>query len=144
METADRLTKVDAIRGRTGLSYQEASELLDEAQGDVLQALILFEQRGKKQHGPQWETFEAKGNEILEKVKELVKRGNVTKIIIRKENRVIAEIPVTAGVIGAIISWQLALLGTAACLLGKCSIEIERQGEPKTELNLDEDGNPLN
>lgn len=143
MESAERLEKVDAIRERTGLSYGEAAQLLDEAQGDLLQALIIFEQRAKKAPESQWNTFEAKGNEILDKIKELVKRGNVTKIVIRKYNRVVAEIPVTAGVIGAIISWQLALLGTAACLLGKCSIEIERQGEPKTELQLDDNGNPL-
>lgn len=140
METAGRLEKVDAIRERTGLSYAEAANLLDEADGDVLQALIKHEQGTKeRQPGPQWEIFEAKGNEILGKIKEIVKRGNVTKVMIKKDGRVLAELPVTAGVIGAVIAPQLALLGSAACLLGHCSIEIERTGEPNTELSLSGD-----
>lgn len=140
METAGRLEKVDAIRERTGLCYAEAASLLDEADGDVLQALIIYEQRTKtaQRRGPQWEEFEAKGNEVLAQIKELVKRGAVNKIRIKKDGRIVAEIPVTAGVIGAVISPQLALLGSAACLLGRCSIEIERPGEPSTQLDLGE------
>lgn len=140
LESAGRLDKVEAIRTRTGVSYSEAAALLDEADGDVVQALIFYEQRGRaKDRGAQWDSFEAKGNEILAQIKEIIKRGNVTKVVIKKDGRVVVELPITAGVIGAVVSPQLALLGSAACLLGRCTVEIVRPGEPNTVLNLDDD-----
>jgi hypothetical protein len=139
VESADRLTKVEMIRERTGLSYAEAAALLDEAEGDVLGALILHEQRSQAQgtRTAQWEVFETKGHELAAKIKELVKRGNVTKVRIKRDGRTLAELPVTAGVVGAVVSPHLALLGSAACLLGRCSIEIERDDEAPTVVNFD-------
>ncbi|MGI6082520.1 MAG: DUF4342 domain-containing protein [Limnochordia bacterium] len=138
METADRLTKVDMIRERTGLSYAEAASLLDEAQGDVLQALILYEQRSGERS--QWGSFETKGRELVEKVKELVKKGNVTRIRIKRDGQTVAELPVTAGVVGAVISPHLALLGSAVCLLGRCTVELERSDEAPATVSFDYDG----
>ncbi|NLN18284.1 MAG: DUF4342 domain-containing protein [Firmicutes bacterium] len=137
METADRLTKVEMIRERTDLSYAEAASLLDEAHGDVLQALIFHEQRSGAQS--RQGTFEAKGRELVEKVKELVKKGNVTKIRIKRDGETVAELPVTAGVVGAVISPHLALLGSAVCLLGRCTVELERRDEAPATVSFDYD-----
>lgn len=131
----ERLEKVDMIRERTGLSYAEAVALLDASEGDVLQALIKHEESTRTSRlGAHWETFEAKGNEVLAQIKELVKRGNVTKILVKHNGKVVGNIPATAGVIGAVVAPQLAILGSVACLLGQCSIEIQRRGEPSAEF----------
>ncbi|HHT26041.1 MAG TPA: DUF4342 domain-containing protein [Firmicutes bacterium] len=140
METTDRLEKVDMIRERTGLSYSAADALLEQADGDVLQALIMFEQGERMAKGAQWGEFEAKGHDIIAKIKALIQQGNVTKVIVKKDARTIAEIPVTAGVIGALLAPQLAVLGSAACLLGQCRIVVERAGEPATEIAVDHHG----
>jgi hypothetical protein len=140
METANRLEKVDIIRERTGLSYSAANDLFDRAEGDVLQALIMFEQGEQATKASQWDVFEAKGNDIIAKIKALVQQGNVTKVIVKKDMRTIAEIPVTAGVIGALVAPQLAILGSAACILGQCQILVEREGEPRTEFSVENDG----
>ncbi|HHW10662.1 MAG TPA: DUF4342 domain-containing protein [Firmicutes bacterium] len=135
MEQAERLKKVDQIRERTGVSYSEAAELLDKAGGDVLQAVIMHEKARAK--GPaQWLDWEDKGEEVLEKIKALIRQGNVTKIVVKKDGRSMAEIPVTAGVIGAIIAPTLALVSAAVCLLGRCSIEIERRGQPDARFEV--------
>jgi hypothetical protein len=73
-----------------------------------------------------WETVETKGGEILEKVKEVVAAGNVRRVRIRQKDRVIAEFPLTFGVVGAVIAPVLAAIGAIAALATECTIDVER------------------
>lgn len=77
-----------------------------------------------------WETIEAKGGEVLDKVKELVAEGNVRRVRVRQKSRVIAEFPLTFGVVGAVLAPMLAAIGAIAALATECSIEVERTGKP--------------
>jgi Domain of unknown function (DUF4342) len=74
-----------------------------------------------------WETVEAKGSEILDKVKELVAEGNVRRVRIRQKDHVIAEFPLTFGVVGALLAPVLAGIGAIAALATECTIEVERR-----------------
>ncbi|MFA6514172.1 MAG: DUF4342 domain-containing protein [Patescibacteria group bacterium] len=74
------------------------------------------------------EQFNVYGHEILEKVKKLIKEGNVRRIIIKNEKgKVLMEIPVTFAVIGAVLAPMLAAIGALAALLNKGTIEVERK-----------------
>lgn len=74
------------------------------------------------------EEFKVRGHEVIEKVKELVKEGNVRRIIIKDEKgKVLMEIPVTFAVVGAVFAPILAALGALAALVSKCTIEVERK-----------------
>ncbi len=74
------------------------------------------------------ETFEVAGNKVVEKVKELIREGNVRKITIKnKEGKVLASFPLTFGVIGAVIAPALALLTAIAVLVTQCAITVERE-----------------
>lgn len=74
------------------------------------------------------EQFKVYGHEMLEKVKELIKEGNVRRIIIKNEKgKVMMEIPVTFAVIGTVFAPVLAALGALAALMTKCHIEVERK-----------------
>ena len=73
-----------------------------------------------------WETIEAKGGEILDKVKELIEAGNVRRVRIRQKDHVIAEFPLTIGVVGAVLAPVLAALGALAALLAECTIDVEK------------------
>jgi integral membrane sensor domain MASE1 len=76
---------------------------------------------------PKREEFKINADELVAKVKELVKAGNVRKIIIRNEkNEDIIEIPLTFAVVGAVIAPVIAAVGAAAALLTKCTIVVER------------------
>ena len=77
-----------------------------------------------------WETIEAKGGEVLDKVKELVAEGNFRRVRVRQKSRVIAEFPLTFGVVGAVLAPMLAAIGAIAALATECSIEVERTGKP--------------
>lgn len=68
-------------------------------------------------------------NEIVEKIKELVKEGNVTRVRIRRNDTVILNLPMTVGVAGTVIGliaapWAL-ILATIATIGLDCTVEVE-------------------
>ncbi len=65
------------------------------------------------------------GAATLERVKNIIHKGNITKVQIKSAGNTVLEIPFTLGIVGTILAPKLVLLGTIACLLAKCSIEIE-------------------
>jgi hypothetical protein len=76
------------------------------------------------------ETIEVTGDDLVAKVKEIVHEGNVRRIIIKnEEGEQVIEIPLTVGVVGALLLPALAAIGAVAALLSKCTIEVEREEE---------------
>jgi len=76
------------------------------------------------------ETFKVQGEKVLNKVKELVKEGNVRKISIHeKDGRELMSFPLSLGVVGAVFAPVLAAVGALAALIGECSITVEREEE---------------
>ncbi|MEM3382969.1 MAG: DUF4342 domain-containing protein [Nitrososphaerales archaeon] len=74
------------------------------------------------------EEFKISSEDLVKKVKDLIKEGNITKIIVKNEkDRVLLEMPVTAGVVGTILAPWLAALGVIAALATKCTISVERR-----------------
>lgn len=66
--------------------------------------------------------------EIVEKIKELVKKGNVSKVVIKKDENIIVNLPLTAGIVGGIvglIAAPWAMLAAAIATIGfDCKVEI--------------------
>ncbi|MFZ3106802.1 MAG: DUF4342 domain-containing protein, partial [Candidatus Hydromicrobium sp.] len=58
------------------------------------------------------EEFEVKGEDLLKKIKELIKEGNIRKITIKsEEGKTLIQIPLTLGVVGAILLPVWAAIG---------------------------------
>lgn len=77
------------------------------------------------------EEFKVKSEEVIEKVKELLHEGNVRKLIIKDEDgKTYLEIPVTFGIIGAILAPALAAVGAVAAMVANLKIEVIRTEEP--------------
>ena len=73
------------------------------------------------------EEFRVSGEELLKKVKELIAEGNVRRISIKsKDGTSILELPLTLGVVGAVLLPPLAAVGAVAALLTECTISVER------------------
>jgi N-acetylmuramic acid 6-phosphate (MurNAc-6-P) etherase len=124
----DDLGKIDIIRERLDVSYKEAKDALDQAEGDVVQALIKLEQGNKR-----WDDkLDDAGKKISEYIRDIVKKGNVTKVRLKKGDKVIIEIPATIGALGvggALLSTPLAIIGvvgTVAALINNYKLEIVR------------------
>jgi hypothetical protein len=77
-----------------------------------------------------WETVEAKGSAVVDKVKELIAEGNVRRIRVRQGDRIIAEFPLAIGVAGLVLAPIFAALAALTALLTDCKIDIERESPP--------------
>jgi hypothetical protein len=78
------------------------------------------------------ETFKVSGEELIKKVKDLVKEGNVRHITIKdKMGKTMVDIPLTVGVVGALLAPVLAAIGAIAALVSECTITVERDTPPK-------------
>lgn len=76
------------------------------------------------------ETIEVAGDDLVAKIKEIVHEGNVRRIIIKnEEGEQLIEVPLTIGVVGALLLPALAAIGAVAALVAKCTIEVERETE---------------
>jgi hypothetical protein len=73
-----------------------------------------------------WESFKADGTAILDKIKDLIRAGNVRRVVVEHQGRTIAEFPMTVGVIGVVVAPIAAALGTLVALLQDCTIHVER------------------
>ena len=72
-----------------------------------------------------------RGEELLGKVKELVREGNVRRLIIKnEEGTTLIEVPLTVGVIGAVLLPVWAAIGAIAALATDCTIVVERRNDP--------------
>ncbi|MCR5664058.1 MAG: DUF4342 domain-containing protein [Oscillospiraceae bacterium] len=122
------LEKIDAVRERTGASYAEAKEALEKADGSVVDAIVSLEKRSS-----------VKTDEILEKIKALVKEGNVNKIRVKRGEQVLLTIPVNVGIIGGIVGLAAApwwgIVAAAAAAYGfECKFEIVKDDGSSTDV----------
>jgi len=74
-----------------------------------------------------WDTVTAEGEAVVDKLKVLIHEGNVRRVVIRQEGRTVAEFPLTAGVVGAVLAPVLAAIGAIVAVMKNCSIEVERE-----------------
>lgn len=79
----------------------------------------------KKSQATHEEEFKVNGDEILKTVKEIINEGNARRIIIKNEKGIsILEIPVTIGVVGALLAPYLAAIGAVTAVLTSCTIVV--------------------
>ena len=116
------LEKIELVKDRTGVSYKEAKEALEQADGSVVDAIINIEEdldaRGSKSIGEQ-------GSAVVDSVKDLVKKGNVSRIVVRKsDGETILNLPVTAGLVATLLAPGGILFSAIAAFGFKCTVEV--------------------
>ena len=74
------------------------------------------------------EEFKINGEDLIAKIKEIIKQGNARKITIKgKDDNEIISFPVTVGVVGVVLAPVFAAIGAVAALATECTIVIERK-----------------
>ena len=117
------LEKIEIVKDRTGSTYAEAKAALEAAEGSVVDAIIAIEGKMNEEHD-KVDGGSLKDSPIFAKMKEIVDKGNVSRILITKNEKTIVNFPVTAGVIGAVLVPWGAILGIVAALGAQCSIDF--------------------
>ena len=74
------------------------------------------------------EVFALRGEDLVKKVKELVKEGNAREIIIKdKKGKTLIMMPLTIGVVGAAVVFPIAVVGVVAALVTECTLVVRRK-----------------
>jgi hypothetical protein len=116
------LEKIELVKDRTGVSYKEAKEALEAADGNVVDAIIAIEETinlgstGKARE---------QAAQIVEKIKEYVKKGNIARIIISKDDETLLSLPVNISIVGTVLAPWAAVIGVIAAFGTKCRIELK-------------------
>jgi hypothetical protein len=114
------LEKLDAIRSRLCVSYEDAKRALDQTGGDVVAALAELEKSGH-------DLFSLSA-EILDDVQKLIGAASAKKLRIKFGGRLVKEIPL------ALTATTAFILGFAVVLVTKASLEIEREQQLETQV----------
>lgn len=127
------LEMVDKVKERTGVSYKVAKEALEACHGEVLDAIIYIEsniiitteslQREENNKGESVEDFKTW-------IKELIEKGNVSRIKIKKDDAELVDVPVNAGIAATVIAVVLPpvlAFGVIAAVATKITVEITRE-----------------
>ena len=119
------LEKIELVKDRTGVTYAEAKEALETAEGSVVDAIIAIEETvnsGKKGRG-----FGKKGEALFGSLKKLIKKGNVARIQVKRDEELVLNVPVNAGIVGAVIAPIASVIGVVAAFGFKCTIEVIKE-----------------
>ncbi len=83
------------------------------------------------------EKFTVSGNQVLDKIKQLIHEGNIRKVRLLHEGRIVLEIPLSIGApataLAILAAPVLAALGAFAALVTECTIEVEKIEKPTGE-----------
>jgi hypothetical protein len=82
--------------------------------------------------GTVWETIRGQGGQVVDELKRLIHEGSVRRVVVRQRDRVVAEFPLTVGVVGALAAPALAAIGALVALLADCTLDVEREVESGT------------
>lgn len=116
------LEKIELVKDRTGVTYAEAKQALEETDGSVVDAIIAIEETvnaGRKER-----SFGDKGQALFGGLKEIVKKGNVARIQVKKDEETVVNIPLNAGILGICIAPLASVVAIVAAFGFKCSIEV--------------------
>lgn len=115
------LEKIELVRDRTGVSYKEAKEALENNDGSVVDAIVSIEETVD---GGVTRATIAKKDALIDKIKEVVSKGNVSKIKVTRDDETVLNIPLNAGILGAVVAPWGMIAGVVAAFGFKCKIEF--------------------
>lgn len=86
-------------------------------------------------------------NSVIEKIKEIVAKGNVSRVLVRKDDKVLLNIPVTVGIVGAVVGLSVAKWAMLAAVLATvgfgCVIEIVKDNGEIVNVLSEEDSQKI-
>ncbi|AHF10988.1 MAG: DUF4342 domain-containing protein [Dehalobacter sp.] len=134
------MEQIDEMRKRTNCSYQEAKELLEKYDGDLIDAIIAFEKmHGNKSNSSFNQKTCPKEQSFGKKVKALIQKGCVTRFIIEKDQNIILNIPIIILIVAVLITMPIIGLYVAAfILLYVMGYRIRIRKEKGQDVNINE------
>ncbi len=120
------LEAVEKVMEETGLDYKEAKALLEKTNGNAEQAVRSLNAE------------EPEATRIVEKVKAMIKEGNVDRVKVTRKGEVILNLPVNVGIAGGLIGLAAApgamILAAIAGYGLDCKVEVVKKDGSTDEI----------
>jgi len=119
------LEQIETVKDRTGVSYKEAKEALDYANGNVVDAIIYIEDNIDASFEKNEST---KAVELKNFIIGAVEKGQANRIKVYKDEQLLINLPLTAGIVGILLfRWWGLIAATLATGLTKCRVELVKE-----------------
>jgi hypothetical protein len=115
------LEKIELVKDRTGVSYGEAKEALEAAQGNVVDAIIAIEESINLSATAK---VIDQSSQVVEIIKGYIRKGNVSRIVVSKDKEVVMNLSVNVGIVGTLLGPWAAIIGILFAFGLKYKIEL--------------------
>ncbi|WP_049040735.1 DUF4342 domain-containing protein [Clostridium sporogenes] len=123
------LEQIDLLRKRANVSYEEAKEVLEKFDGDIIEALVYLEKNKKVN-----EDFGCE-SKFFNKIKMLIRKGNKTKVVVRKKEETVLKVPVNVVILCTALAFPVTIAATIIALVTKHTIRIEKNSGEDSKVN---------
>ncbi|MCR5323060.1 MAG: DUF4342 domain-containing protein [Lachnospiraceae bacterium] len=147
--------KVDTLRSRANVSYEEAKDALERANGDILDAMILLEREGKtrkegngffstdgstesacNEKQARKERIKENGRTFGQKVKELFRKSTVNYLLVEHKGEILFKIPVLAFVLILLFAWHVTIIALVVSLFFGFKYSFAGEGDLSAVNNV--------
>jgi len=125
------LEQIDELRKRANVSYEDAKNALEKSQGNLIEALVYLERENKIKP----EENACNGSEFFKKLKSLIKKGNETKLVIRKNDKIVLNICVTLAIVITVVAPPLVIGSLILALVTNHKIRLQKKNNENSEVN---------
>lgn len=143
----DLFEKVEKLQEKANVTYEEAKAALDEANGDLLDAMIILERQGKtKSQKESYSTEgskqlpdvvdnpekESKSHTFFEKLRALWHKSCQNFFVVEHNQDKVIKIPIWAFILIMIFTWHVSLILMIVGLFVGCKYSFKGAAEMKT------------
>jgi len=125
------LEQIDELRKRANVSYEDAKNALENSSGDLIDALVYLEKENKIKP----DQNHCSESLLFKKVKKLIKKGNQTKLLIKKEDIVVLNISITIAILITVVAPPLAIVALIFALVTNHKIRIKKNNDEDSQVN---------
>ncbi len=120
---------VDKVMARTNCSYEEAKALLEEAEGSVEKAILLFNLKNKQRLNDMNSV-----DSVVAFLKSLIQKGMINRITVEKDGETILNVPLNVGIVAAVFATLPSLVAVATAFVTGCKVTIEKNDGSSVDL----------
>jgi Sec-independent protein translocase protein TatA len=126
------MEQIDELRKRTNCSYEEAKILLENHNGDLLEAIVEFERKNRSSSNNKSHNGTVS---LGARIKQLINKGFKTRFIVEKSGETIINISVNLLILAAIILHWFLLIALVISFIFGCRFKIRKEKGESIDLN---------
>ncbi len=115
------LEDIDELRRRSGISYGRAKQVMDQAGGDLLEALVFLEETKERP----WQMLSDRGKGLLKLARRLAGGLHQSRLKVEVKGNTVMELPASLGTAGMMLFPKLAVLGLVGVMLARGGLKID-------------------